>query len=410
MKLPPPITNKTFEERISKWLKTITSGESACILFCPKMDRHRRIYQLLNSPDIIKKYLDSSKKYKFLTIDFDNFPVEDLEDLGDNISSGLNMSDLGRKFKKFSKWRIYLKIKKISLILLVLNAERLFQKQNQSIFLFLASLVENEPLIKALLFFEKDITHPETLKIISARTAILQNIVYYPLYTKEDVRQFIYYLGCKWDFKIPEKITLAVIKECGGHFLLVKEAIRFLRAFPKAPLKKIFDHEEMMMRLEWICDGFSETEREVLKKISFGETSFNSNEKHSFSYLKKIGALNKKGSLTIPLLGKYLKKAEDKTSQVTLKNDEILLNNVPIKIFFSRQEYRVLKELLRNKGKLVTRDEIAKHIWPTDTDKNYSDWAIDQLMRRLRKKLAKLYISQKVLKTVRSQGYLLAFE
>lgn len=410
MLLPPVITDKTFEENISKWLKVVKAGETACILFCPRMDRHRRINQLLNSPKLLKKHLGPAKNYKFLFLDFDLFPVEDTEDLSDYICSQLNIMSADKKFPKFHGWLSYLQKEKINLALLVLNGEKLFRKPYQPIFLFLASITERNPRVQALLFFEGDLSHPDNLKIVSSRTSILQNIIYYPLYKSKDIKQFVYYLSRKWNLKIPQKITLQVIKQCGGHFLLVKEAIRYFSAHPKAALNKIFDHEEMLMRLEWICDGFSEIERDLLKKISFGESSFNIREKHSLSYLKKIGILNQRGKITTPLLTRYLQKAKDKGSQMVLKNNEILLNKVPIGIFFSRQEYRVLKGLLKKKNNLVVRNEIAKLIWPTDTDKNYSDWAIDQLVKRLRKKLAKLFISPKVLKTMRGKGYLLSFE
>ncbi|MFC1711671.1 winged helix-turn-helix domain-containing protein [Patescibacteria group bacterium] len=407
-KLGLPISNKTYEARVGQWLSIIKNGESGCILFCPRMDRHRRISQFIQDDNLLQKKLGKANKFKFLSIDFDLFPIEDVNDLGDYISGELNASDIGKNFPNFPSWLKYFKAKKINLVLLVLNAEKLFQKPYLPIFLLLASNIEKTPEVQALLFFEKDLTYPENLKKISTRTAILQNIIYSPLYEEKDVLHFINYLCQKWKLKLSTNAIEEIAKQCNGHFLLVKEAVRVLQRNKKAKIKDLFDSDNMNMRLEWIFDGFSESEKEVLRKIAFEKGSFTDNEKHSLFYLKKIGVLGTGGKITIPLLEKYLLLRKNDNTQLMFRNGEVLLNNVPINIFFSRQEYRVLKGLLKNKRKLLTREEIAKYIWSTDTEKNYSDWAIDQLIRRLRKKLSKLYISSDSLKTIRGQGYLLA--
>lgn len=410
MKAIFPISQKTFEERTSKWLKIIARGESICVIFCPKMDRHRRWSQLFNDKKLLKKYLIQAKKYTFLIINFDSFPIEEAEDLGDYIASQFSLHEEKIKINKFSQCLSYLQKKQQKIVLVALNAEKLLLPSYKQILFYLASMIENQPSIQCLLFFECNLMQQENLDLLSQKTAILQNIIYYPLYDLKDVEQFINYLSRKWNLTISRKMIKAIIQECGSHFLLIKEAVRFLRDNPKASIQEIFDHEQMKIRLSWIYNTFTEGEKEILKKTAFGKTNFNKQELQIVSYLQNLSILNKSNQNTIPLFNKYLQRITHQKSRLTANNGEIFLNNFPIKIFFSRQEFRVLQGLLKRQGELLTRDEIASLMWLIDTDKNYSDWAIDQLIKRLRKKITKIYISPKSLKTIRGQGYLLLLD
>ena len=59
---------------------------------------------------------------------------------------------------------------------------------------------------------------------------------------------------------------------------------------------------------------------------------------------------------------------------------------------------------MENSDKLRSRDEIGDTLWGKESYEKYSDWAIDQLMSKLRKKLEKLGIKDR-LATVRGKGY-----
>jgi len=63
--------------------------------------------------------------------------------------------------------------------------------------------------------------------------------------------------------------------------------------------------------------------------------------------------------------------------------------------------------LIKNTNRVVTRDELAKAIWPINTEDYYSDWAVDRLVARLRSKIADLGMTREAVKTVRNQGYTL---
>ncbi len=70
-------------------------------------------------------------------------------------------------------------------------------------------------------------------------------------------------------------------------------------------------------------------------------------------------------------------------------------------ILFSKNEYELLKLLLENSEKIVTRDKIAEKIWGWET----SDNLIDSTMKKLRQKIGK-----NIIKTMRGIGYKLENE
>lgn len=406
MKLPPPITPATFEKRVSLWLKPLTAGESGCIMFCPKMDRYRRINQLLASKAILKKYLGKLEKFQFLILECDFFHLEDPEDFDYYLTLKINQQT-GKKFANFSQSLAYLKKQQLTLVIFVANAEKLLEKPLQPALAHLISLIEQDSVVRSLFFLEVNIISQENLPLVSAKTGILQNIIYSPLYEPKDVNQFINYLGVKWQLKIPPKLKEAIIKRCGGHFLLVKQAVRHFRDQPQTNLKEIFFSEAMTLRLELISAAFSFKEKTILIKIANGSQGFNKKEdKTTLNYLTKIGIINLRHQITVPLFAEYLK-GQEKTSHLVLQDNQLLINKVPVEDLFSRQEKRVLKKMLNQSGKIINRDALASVIWPSKTDQHYSDWAIDQLVKRLRKKLANLNLNPKIIKTVRSQGYLL---
>lgn len=72
--------------------------------------------------------------------------------------------------------------------------------------------------------------------------------------------------------------------------------------------------------------------------------------------------------------------------------------------FFEEKIYLLLT---RKKGEVVDREDIAKVVWgEIDWEERYSDWAISQVMHRLREKLKKIETAI-VIKTVKGKGYLL---
>lgn len=73
----------------------------------------------------------------------------------------------------------------------------------------------------------------------------------------------------------------------------------------------------------------------------------------------------------------------------------------------TRNEVNIIKYLFENYGQLCSKEDVGKVIWSKNeyADK-YSEWAIDQAIFRLRKKLEKYNVDNEI-ETVHGRGYML---
>jgi DNA-binding response OmpR family regulator len=85
---------------------------------------------------------------------------------------------------------------------------------------------------------------------------------------------------------------------------------------------------------------------------------------------------------------------DTQTIKVTIKDKELPL---------TLREYSLLEYLLRNRGKVLTRDDLLEHVW----DRNHDTLSnvVDVHIKNLRKKLPKKYA--KYIETVRGKGFCL---
>ena len=73
-------------------------------------------------------------------------------------------------------------------------------------------------------------------------------------------------------------------------------------------------------------------------------------------------------------------------------------------IELSSKEFALLQYLVRNKGKVLSREQIEQHIW--DYDYMGSSNMVDVYIRYLRKKVDESF-DKKLIQTVRGVGYVL---
>jgi DNA-binding response OmpR family regulator len=71
----------------------------------------------------------------------------------------------------------------------------------------------------------------------------------------------------------------------------------------------------------------------------------------------------------------------------------------------SPPQFRLLELLYRNPSQVVSRDQIASHVWPGTEGVGVSDQAIDALVRRLRDRLSDADPGYEYILTVRGHGF-----
>src|SRR6266851_4396431 len=75
-----------------------------------------------------------------------------------------------------------------------------------------------------------------------------------------------------------------------------------------------------------------------------------------------------------------------------------------IKVRLQEQTLQILQILLEHPGEVVTREELRKRVWPTDTFVDF-DHGINNAIKRLREALADSAETPKFVETVARRGY-----
>ncbi len=369
--------SEEFPKFVRDLVRILKSGETGIVLFPPKMDRPLRINQLIQ---------DYQSEYPFIKIDLAPSHTSEFIYIRPIIDQELKRN------------------KKKEAAICMTNCELMIFEGSYSVIEEMVRLQQKLPHYRFLLFFEMDITHPDIARHFSLNE-VFNNIVYFPLYSKKDTLHFINYSLNEWGITLADSIKEKIAQQCGGHFWLVRQAVRAFRDDPGIFLDQVFESELMRFRLEQIYLFLLDSEKKVLQKIIKGESVEGDKEKHSLTYLKRMRFIEE-NKISIPLLEKYIRDDLPKTS-IELTEKHIRMNNVNVEGNFSKKERRALKLLLENRNKVVTRETIAKALWPINTEDFYTDWALDRFIARIRIKLKKLGISKELITTLRNKGYMI---
>jgi two-component system copper resistance phosphate regulon response regulator CusR len=110
----------------------------------------------------------------------------------------------------------------------------------------------------------------------------------------------------------------------------------------------------------------------------------------------RLGALLRRGGATISTV------FEVGELQIDTRSHRVSIDGQPLTL--TTKEYAVLEYLARNCGRIMTREEIAEHVWGQEFDP-FSN-LIEAYINRLRRHMEKVS-SKKFIHTVRGSGYML---
>lgn len=256
--------------------------------------------------------------------------------------------------------------------------------------------------------------------------AILQNVVYMSLLSDKDFEYVMDHLSFEYKVELTQAQKDLLVKLCGRHPYLLKTGVRCIANFseedksPDRLEEALLNYYELQAVSKAILGVRSDSEKKLLKLIA-QEKSIPADAKEIVDFLLKIGLATKIDNNKLAVSGKIFKMvvlgqegvevsgSTDTGDGITIDKETgaIVMNKKAIEEVFTRQEYLILSAFLKNEEKLYSREEIGTVLWGKASYEKYSDWAIDQLVSKLRKKLDKLGTSSRVT-TVRGRGYKLA--
>jgi len=231
------------------------------------------------------------------------------------------------------------------------------------------------------------------------------NHVFIPLFNKESIEFRIKYVEEKKNKKIPKDIIDKVLNLTGGHGKLTRFCLDTIAAD-----EKIDNLEDALLENPKVqgslLDIWKYLTPEEQKSIA------DNHQLSDFSFLEKVGLI-KDGKITIPLLVGFLKTHNKEVTKTTegkiifypelkeIKKGEIVISDT-----LTSSEFKLLKFLIANEEKIVTRDDIVNAVWgELSSTAGVSEQALDQLIFRVRKKIEDNPNSPNHILTVKGRGF-----
>lgn len=204
--------------------------------------------------------------------------------------------------------------------------------------------------------------------------------------------------------KVAEKIK-KVVKEkifslCGGHVQFTQLALIAWSEWSqkekgdiKSLLGRLLEDERIIFQCEEIWERLTPSEQKFIKDLT-AKKKLCSYEEKGISFLFETGLVTKtKSGLKVfsPLLEGFVKK--QLLDRLKEEDKE-----------FTKKENLFFSLLLENKDKLCTRDNVIEKVWPDYSEIGISDWTVDRLVARLRRKMELREEPYKIL-TIRGRGH-----
>lgn len=403
-----PITKETLEKDAHDWLSIVKYHESGTVIQL-QADCEYYIPPKISDVATLKRYLGPYyRKYLLAYIRLDE------KNLFEELKRTLIELCTKRKLAARTLLEPLAATEIVELVeragfdigLFISHTTQLFRPDEYQKLFDLEHLLRTHRNLSVVVFSEVDITHPRYALLADKCSSLFTHVIKYPFYSLDDSEQFIRYNEVLWGVKVLPKLRDEIVSQCGGHLWLVRQAIRYFRDHPETTTDKIFNHDLMIKKLEVVWSKFTETERNLIRKVETRSIADIDKRTHEFDYLVKIRVIHEeKGEyrLSLPLLKQILEK-EEKVNGLETRDGRIFVQNVNVSREFSPEETQLLIALLENKNHVISRDLVAEKIWGSKWHDRYSDWAIDRLMHRLRRKFILLGLDKTSLKAVKRKG------
>lgn len=404
----PAILPETFEEIVKPWLQGIHRVDITAVMSYPASDRQRRFLNLMDDPRIRKKHLPHSERYIWIAVDFRVELIDDPIDLESTILRKLKKETKKKLRTNGDLKEVLRKLEKITqkkIVLAAFGCENLLKHNRTSILIWFTVMCRQDAL-RLLLFFETNLLAKEATEILGSVPAFQPRIKVMRLYDRDNTEQFLRYLEQKWSYSVDGQMKDSIVEAGGGVFLLVKEAMWYVRDHLQATIGEVLDHPEMELNLASFWNGFSAADKATLQAIIRHDPLIQ-NYESSLNYLVSTGIISKSRTqyrITVPLFTSYIKQITTADKNLRFDGRGVYLNDTPIDANFTKLEREIFTFLIQKPNSLITREQIAAIIWPQDSAEKYSDWAIDSHISRLRKKFARLGLDEKMLETVKGKG------
>lgn len=218
--------------------------------------------------------------------------------------------------------------------------------------------------------------------------------VFTPISDKQSIHSYITNLASDWGVTLLPKDIETFTAYCHNQLWLINDLLRLRLDNPLTSATTLLNSPSLTQKTQIIWDDLPQPYQNYYLQIS-ELTPTIENE------IEKVGLPLLNQTINQPYLHKLISNIKSNLLQIS-PSRLIYLNN-DFTSDFSKSERSILS-LLHQKRQILDRESIAHIYWPSNYEEAYSDWALDKLMSRLRKKLAK-YQLPIYIQTRRGKGY-----
>ena len=184
----------------------------------------------------------------------------------------------------------------------------------------------------------------------------------------------------RYNLQIPISMESELLKLAGGYIQYLQLALISLNE-PETDIRKISNlaeylnsDERIKLQSEELWEGLTSNEQQALLKVLNGQ-KLNDKDIKDGKYLVDSGFLTSNLKIFSLLFADFLRS----------KNQKGEGSNGKIEL--SKKEHLLFSYLKQNLGEICEREAIIEAVWPEEEALGVSDWAIDRLVARLRKKI-----------------------
>lgn len=199
-----------------------------------------------------------------------------------------------------------------------------------------------------------------------------------------DTRKLVADFNRRFKFSPTDRQVKNIYELSGGHVGLVKSIYLYQKENPDKTVR--LDDAVKTPRVNFRITNIVEN-----LESEFVENMLRISSKYDTLY--KTLSIKKGGKFFSPIFEDYMRDRYDQSP------DRLDLS-------LSSSESKLVRFLQKNQNALSDRDQIAKVIWENDWENQYSDWAIDQAVSRLRRKLKKANSEYEII-TKKGRGFIL---
>lgn len=206
----------------------------------------------------------------------------------------------------------------------------------------------------------------------------------------------------KYNLTLDKEVHDAILALCLGHvqylqlsLIILSELEKGRRLDAEAASELIKKDERIILQSEEIVASLKEIEKDTLYKILSGSEIDEETRKEA-RYIWNVGIVKEKDSvkkLFSPIFSEFV---QGKITEGTKNGSS----------FLTKKENMLFNLLEKHEGLICERDLIVETVWHEFEEIGVSDWAVDRLVARLRKKLD-LSKSDYKISTVRTRGFIL---